>query len=396
MVCALGALCTIATEAFSSNRSSVHGEVFASEDDICPTIRVPLRKTFSKREALRQALWQEKDRLFVRELEQRLDVAQFELIVSFSFSIFPHVASALLARKYGIPWIADCRDITEQYGGYAFLPRLRSRPPLLHRPFYKLLKSHLVACRNGVLSQASAVTTVSPWHRATLQEALGKGKVPPSVYCIYNGYDEELFVPRHFPTERFRIVFTGRLLNLAMRDPSLLFDALSTPELQAIANEGLLEVHWYCDTHSHQLLQELLTKYGQEVRVLQYFHSMIPFNEVPATLSEASIILLLSNPETKDGPHGIVSTKIFEAMAMQKPILSIPGDGAISDELVKRAKCGEIGSTIERITQFISYLYQMRKKIGYTTTMDSDSHFVEQFTRHESAFSFARVVDKVL
>lgn len=383
-----GAECVVVTEEITEERDSSHGKVFDSMSDCCPTYRFPLRKRNNRSEALRQALWQEKDKSFAKTIKKRLNISDFSLIFAFTFSEFPLKAAQILATESKIPWIADCRDIYEQYNGYRFLPRLTKPIPLLG-PFYRLLRHHLVSCRNRCLHDANAVSTVSQWHKKILSRELSPRQRP--VFCIYNGYDENLFIPQHHCSDSFFIVFTGRLMNLGMRNPRILFEALENNKIRKILTEGRLRVRWYVDKKSQELLHNLLKDFSGIVGSIQEFLPMVPFEKVPDCLSNASIILLINNKESKDGPHGIVSTKIFEAMAMEKPILSIPGDGAISDRLLKRSEMAKIASNSDEIIEFIEGMYQIWKKNGYTIAKNSDKEFIKQFTRSNNARAFARL-----
>lgn len=388
-----GADCEVFTEEIQQERSKAHGRIFDTWEDPCPVHRLPLRKTHSKMESLKQALWQTKDRLFAKEIARLTNVAKYDIILAFSFSLFPLKAAQSIAKKYQKPLIIDCRDIYEQYSGYSFLPGLPEHvSPWLRFPL-TLLRKYLIRSRNQAINQAQAVTTVSPWHKRCLTWQIASST--PEVLCLFNGYEEQLFKPSHKKTERFRIVFTGRILTLGMRNPSLLFDALATTELQEWISEEKVEVNWYVDEYSRQLLLQLLEAYPPSVQAVQHFFPMVPFEEVSNLLAQASVILLLNNREEPSGPHGIVSTKIFEAMAMQKPILSIPGDSAISDAILKRGNAGCCASSTDGVKQFLKACYRSWQKNGYTCTADADRDFIQCFTRENIARAFARLTDTV-
>lgn len=390
-----GAECIVFTEAVNSYQRQAHGKIFSSFPDPCKVYRLNLRKNFSRGEAIRQILWQEKDILFAKEIEKSVRVEDFHLIFAFTFSLFPLPTAFSLAKKYNIPWIGDCRDIYEQYGKDIFLRRISPTiASLFHFPL-RLLKSYLISRRTHYLSSATIVTTVSPWHREQLTKKNRGGA--PQIYCLYNGYDEKLFYPRRVKNNRFQIIFMGRLLNLVMRNPSLLFKALSSSEMQSfLSSNDNFEIAWYVDENSKRLLQEMLKQYPLSVQRIQHFYSMIPFDKVADTLAQASIILLLANKEEKKGPHGMVSTKIFEALAMDKPILMIPGDGAISDMIVKYARAGIVADNENLVSQFIKDVYCSWKKNSYTCNKNADRDFIQQYTRKRMAMAFAQIAIKSL
>ncbi len=390
-----GACCTVCTEQITKHRTLTHGKVFSANNESYPVYRIPLRKKYNRSESIRQVLWNEKDKKFALAIEKQIDVGQFDLIFAFTFTIFPLVAAKLLAKKYRKPWVADCRDITEQYNTTHFLPSLPEQQPFAMRIALRGVRKYLIGSRTKVLHKATAITTVSPWHQAQLQQLTPK--VP--CFCFYNGYDEELFYPRSTASSVFKVTYTGRLLSLGMRNPSLFLEALSSPRLSSILTGGKFEVHWYIDAYSQTLVEGILKKLPPIVSQVQRFHAMVPFRQVPQVLSEASVILLLNNKEDKNGPHGIVSTKIFEAFAMRKPILSTPGDGAITDTLLKLSQQGVVGASIDEICSFVAECYNQWEKFGSTNTAVScESSFTERFKRSTIAHKFAQlalcIIDK--
>ena len=177
------------------------------------------------------------------------------------------------------------------------------------------------------------------------------------VVCIPNGYDERLFVasPEEAPQLPLRIVYTGRLLSLEMRDPTLLLEALQEETLRRWVSRGAVEVHWYCDTASQQLLESLLERYSDEVRACQHFHAMVPYAEVPTLLAQADMLLLLGRREQPEGSHGMVTTKLFEAMAMRRPILMVESDESVVAQIL-RAHGGALAATdVAQVVQFVAH-----------------------------------------
>ena len=71
-----------------------------------------------------------------------------------------------------------------------------------------------------MLKYASAVTTVTPWHKSQI-ELINK-----HVLLIYNGYCPEQFIPRLNKKQKlFRIIYTGSVFSKEHQDPTFLFQA---------------------------------------------------------------------------------------------------------------------------------------------------------------------------
>lgn len=389
----LGASCTVCCEDISVNSRAGHGHVFTNVADPCAVYRFRLRKHYSRWESLSQAFFLAKDKRFFRLIKKHLNTADYDLIIASSYRTFPLYTAFLLSKLYHIPFLADCRDVVEEYARYSFLPgRSIDRPIFYKRWALHLLKGLFIRQRTAILKKATAITTVSPWHRALLS-SLSEG-VP--CYCLFNGYDSTLFYPSPVATERFTILYTGRLMSLQMRDPSLLFDALSDAALEPIVGSGLLEVAWYVDDHSKALLTSLLQDYPDSLRHIQRFYPMVPFEQVPDILRRAGMILLLNNDELRDGPRGMVSTKLFEAMAVGKPILSIPGRSTIVSSILSDAGFGESLVEKHEVMREIEHYFGYWKKNLYTCKEIDNKLLVEQFARDEIASLCARVAGSLL
>ena len=389
----LGWQVVVATEEIKQWNSSGHGRVFEGVEDLCPTYRIPLRKSYSVWESLEEAFFSTKERAFGQVLERQLKMDEFDLIVSFSYRTFPHGTAAQLAQKYHLPVVMDSRDIVEQYPRYEFLPSHKGQKSLPKKLFLSLLKHQYIRQRNRAFRSAQKIVTVSPWHQNVLQKAT-KG-IPVEV--LYNGYDRSLFYPREPErTPRFTLLFTGRLLTLARSNPSPLFEALSSDALRPIIEEGLLEVAWYVDEQSRELIEECLSRFPAFVASLQQIHSMQPFVRVPHLLQQSSMVLMLGTPETPHGAHGIVSTKIFEALAMEKPILMVMGDKAIGEEILKRARGGCPAGQISEIIDYICHCYEQWRSLGYTQIVEPNREYIATFARDEIAKHYTSILEEVL
>lgn len=351
--------------------------------------RVPLAPTRGRSlYALADALWQVKSRRFVRHLRRHYDLTQYALIVGMSYRTFPLPAVARLARQTGLPAVMDCRDIVEEYTPEGFLPAPLPRWLPLRKEAYRWLRRQFIKARTKALRAASAITTVSEWHRDQLQQLHPEQQV----VCIPNGYDERLFVasPEVAPQLPLRIVYTGRLLSLDMRDPTLLLEALQESALSRWVRRGAVEVHWYCDNASQQLLESLLERYSSEVRACQHFHAMVPYAEVPKLLAQADILLLLGRREQPEGPHGMVTTKLFEAMAMRRPILMVESDESVVAQIL-RAHAGSLAATdVAQVVQFVTdHLERLER--GEVLPVDTFTDHYQQYTRAAMAEAFAQL-----
>ncbi|MDO4671812.1 MAG: glycosyl transferase family 1 [Porphyromonadaceae bacterium] len=325
-----------------------------------------------------------------KHLEQEilsLSLPRFDAILCFAYRKFPFRTAFHLAKRWGIPWIADCRDIVEQYTEGDFLPKKLILGGIRFKFVEKWIKHKILKARNASISQACAVITVSSWHCKVLS------KINPNVHLIYNGYDPQIFEVCHNSHKRFKIVYTGRLLSLEMRDPTLLFEALRSDRLAWLLKEGLIDVDWYTDQHSKELLEPLIKKYHLER--FCHFYAMVPREQMAKIICDADILLQLSNRETSEGPHGMVSTKIFEALAVEKPVLLVRSDESVVESLIRKYNLGCAARCVDDVVGFVLARYKEWSDKGYTE-ISLPLETKKLFSRKEQVADFARILDKLM
>ncbi len=362
-------------------------QVFSDFTPSCPVHLIDLSASSKLGKVFGQfgelALERKETRMFsaIKDLISSESLAKPEAIMCFTYRKFPLKTASKLAKYWGVPFIADCRDIIEQYSRGDFLPKPLSIMGFRLRALEEQLAKVYIKQRNKYLREANQVATVSSWHKRVLSQ------VNPNTSIIYNGYDDELFYPVHHQSEQFKIIYTGRLLSLSMRNPKLLFEALKSPLLKDLK----LSLDFYTDDYSAELL--LAQKWAKDEPRLKIF-AMKPSQEIPKLLADASVILLLSNEEdTADAPKGMLTTKLFEAMAMAKPSLLCPIKEGESVSLIKQANCGIASNSSEEIAKYIYKLYQEWEQKGYTEVVLNDE-FVQKFSRRRQAKEFAELLNQ--
>jgi glycosyltransferase involved in cell wall biosynthesis len=310
-----------------------------------------------------------KERLFYSWLKEQIAGERFDCILCSTFNLFPLPTAARIAQETGVPLVADFRDIDEQWGEATFAQRT---VPGYLKPLFGLYRQRGVRLRNRALQQAGVVTTISPWHQAVLQ------KLHPRVELIYNGFDEERFRPTAQKAETFRIVYTGRIYDFALRNPELLFRGL-----QLVDKTKTIEVDFYCEEAQHAALRQLAKRYDAEDRLR--LHQFVGNDAVPALLAEASICLLLTNRATANGPHGILTTKFYEALGMEKPVLCVPSDKECLAQVMEETNAGLAAETPEEVAAFIEAHYAEWLERGYTRQAVRNK---ELFNRKKQAEQF--------
>ena len=328
-----------------------------------------------------------KDARFYREASQLYEKEKFSLVLCSAYRTFPLPAALKTAKKLHIPLVTDLRDIIEQYTGDEYISRSLHKIPLLGKGVAAAFREKALRQRNKALRQAACVTTVSPWHVDVLKQ------YNPNVKLIYNGFDPDIFYPEQVKTEQFNVTYTGRILSLAMRDPSLLFEAVTLLAKEGKIGPADFRVRWFVDETSEKILKEELKKYA--IPEYMDFYGYVPAHEVPAVLNGSSVLLQLANRSSETGPKGLMTTKLFESFAVKKPMLCVRSDESHLEQAIREARAGVAARNVEETAAFLLEKYEEWKQKGYTE-VDSDKKIIESYSREGQARQFANIFGQLI
>jgi hypothetical protein len=99
----------------------------------------------------------------------------------------------------------------------------------------------------------------------------------------------------------------------------------------------------------------------------------IPHEKIGDAIRQNSIMVVLTNTHT----HGMLTTKFYEALGCEKPILCVPSDKGELAKLIQYTNAGIATDDVEEIKAFINEKKQEWEKNGFT----------RQQTRHREEFS---------
>ena len=321
-----------------------------------------------------------KERRLERLLQRTVQWSQVDVIIASAY-LFPLRSVHRLAQRHHIPFIIDLRDIVEQWNSLHYLHFPQDN--VLARAVAKRYIQRTTAERNKALRAAKAVVSVSPWHVDTLRA------YNASTHLIYNGFDEKQFFFQAQKSSRFCITYIGKLYNLSLRNPDLLFAALQPLVQNGKLPLNELSLRFYVEQDMTPTLTEMAQRH-QLVPALQ----ILPFvanTQVNDILAQSGIALILNNPSSTAYPiHGVLTTKVYEAIGAEKPLLCIPADHDCLEELVKQTQTGLSSDDIPEIQAFILDKYKEWKQNGYTRQLINQA-IKQQFTRQYQARQFEQL-----
>ena len=229
-----------------------------------------------------------------------------------------HLIALGIKKKLNIPWLADFRDPWTNIDFFDKLMLTRSA----ERKHRKL--------EERVLINADLRVTVS-WNWAEdFKEMVDK-----NMGVVTNGFDPDDFKNIEFkPGDKFDIVHIGSMNK--DRNPTVFWEALSElmKEDEPFSKDLKLTFVGQTDFSVFEALDKYgLSGYAEKI-------SYKPHDELMASAGNASVLLLPLN--NTPNVNGIIPGKIFEYLALKRPIFCIgPGDGD-SARIINQCNAGVV------------------------------------------------------
>ena len=362
-LCKQGHECAIATERIGDT---------PFQTSICPLYQMP---TYTH--LIADKVFGRRERTFYHFVCNHIDILSFDLIFCSSYYYFPLQTACRIAQDYHKPLVVDLRDITEQWGNTSYFTRKIVHNTWLNNLLGKTYTALQLKQRNHILQEADAVTTISPWHQHLLSQ------YNPNTYLIYNGYDADEFKPNNVPADTFIITYLGRFYSSTLRDPRLLFEALHQLIEEGTIAPETIKVLFHTDPQGIREIKDLGTQYG--VSKILDIQGYIPRADILPIMHRSSILLVLTTKATDTGTHGIIGTKFFENIGVEKPILCTRSDEECLADLIRQTNAGLAATNVEETKAFILDKYHEWQANGYTHQPVVNK---EQFSRQHQAKQF--------
>jgi len=273
------------------------------------------------------------NRAFAKKTNHQLPITnhKYDLVLCSTFNEVPLGAAKRIADQLNVPLFCDIRDLDEQVDNSRYQYHHQSGWLM---PFRRIYRAVHIRRRNKVLRAATVVTTVSAWHREFIRT------LNPNTITMFNGYDEKQFHPKDIPTDTFRITYIGSLFDWqkpALNKVQTIIEELNKSKIINHKSQIVLDVH------TPQ-------------------NNPIPYTEIGDAIRRSSIMLVLTDIHT----HGMLTTKFFEALGCQKPILCVPSDQGELAELMDWSHAGLASEDPEEIKAFIIDRYKEWQTKGFT------------------------------
>ena len=325
-------------------------------------------------------------KLISNEILNTLNANDYQLILcSTAHRTFVLDAAYQVAKTWNKPWVADIRDLYEQK------PTIKTSTGIIDSiigVFNGYFMKFMLKERNKRLANANATITISPWHVKQLK------KYNTNTHLIYNGFCPEHFFSRpNKPQKTFKVTYTGIIGTKKYQDSTFFFLAVR----KLVENGYIDDIHFRIQFYTPVNWRKSILENPAYIEVKEFvdFFDYVDTSKVPQLLNESAVLLLLTNVFKPEGPKGIMPTKYFEYLAMERPILCVRSDENLLETSIKKANAGIAAKSVEETYDFLLEKWKEWNQKGYTT-INVDRGYTQQFSRKLQAKQFVDLFHQVI
>lgn len=283
-----------------------------------------------------------------------------------------HMIGLGVKKKTNIPWLADFRDPWTNIDFYDKLMLSKSADRKHKKQELEVLKS------------ADKLVTVS-WSWANDFYKLGSRKFE----VITNGFDPDDFKEINYrPADKFEIVHIGSMNK--DRNPDVFWESLSDliEEDDSLSKELKLTFIGQTDYS----VFESLDKYGLSKYLKKIDYQ--PHDELMANAANASLLLLPLN--NTPNVNGIIPGKIFEYLALQRPIFCIGPEQGDSARIIEECTAGLVAGfkEKEKMKTGLKHYYAEYKSKRDLQKRDDDTR--DFYSRKRLTKKIAKLLDQMI
>jgi glycosyltransferase involved in cell wall biosynthesis len=268
-----------------------------------------------------------------------------------------------LKKRHNIKWIADLRDPWTKIFYYK---------NFLHSPIAKWLDSYY---EKKVLLNADKLITVS---NSLKQEyvSLLKRDISSKISVIPNGFDEDDFISKtRLKPKEFTITYTGSISNSYNLGGFL--KALEL--LQKEGNKFKLRIIGYIHPDIQQQIES--NSPDQTLEIINY----VDHSKAIDYLLNSSLLLLLI-PQLENN-KGILTGKLFEYLAAQKPIVCLGPENGDAAKIISDCKAGKTFE-YERADEIYAFI----KENIYTEEAHSNDESYLSYSRKNLSHALSKLI----
>lgn len=279
---------------------------------------------------------------------------------------------AYAAKLAKAPLIHDVKDIAEEHLQYKERLSWKDKLYLKGRKFY--------------YSNASVVVVTK-----LLAKILKEKDSGLNPHLIYNGYDPSVFAPvKPMKSEKFIIVYVGSIYpKMSSRQLEVFFQGLVL--FFKGKSPSKVAMDFYC---SNQVVENILKPIiPDSVSTFCRFQNPVQQEELNVIFASASVLLLFGVQPS--GKIGAIPTKLFEFLAVNRPIVeAIYDDDSEVEQILRESRAGIACDSPQCIAEFLDSKYIEWQENGFVVG-DTDLNYVSQFSRYNESERYFELMQSV-
>ena len=314
-------------------------------------------------------------------------------IISSSWPITCHTIAKDLKRKYGIPWIADLRDLwnLNPYVSHTAI-RTRFERNLEMKTFEDVdvltVTTDLAAQTLATLHPDKKIVPILSGYSKedfrVIDEVLNESKAPVlEDNQNLSGSKSPDLLKDSPDNAKLKFIYAGSLYS-GKRDPTLLFKAIMELENEKKIDSSKLDISFYGDSGN---LLDIAGEYG--LSDILNIGGKVPHKTVLEKEAQSDILLLISwnSPDEQM----FIPGKIYEYFALAKPVLSIGYKSGSLKDLIDKTGIGYHVANLEDTKNAILKFYDEFMEKG-AVNLDSNLD-IEEYSMETMAGKFAKLLD---
>lgn len=317
----------------------------------------------------------------IKCIEEKINMDEIDLIWSTVPAFSQHILAYYLKMKYGIPWVADYRDLWTTDKRYSSLYTwYTDRDIKLQEPI-----------EHSLTKKMDAIVVAGGFWKENFIKKFGISE--DCITEITNGYDEQDFAnikKKNTMNQKFTLCYNGSMYPQC-RNPRWLLQVLDNMiyENEIEANE----ICWIINGDISQEFQSVIDQWDK-------YHIVKTTNVLPHKKSiqiAMNADLLVFYGENGDNGELNYPGKFYEYLRMERPILCFSGHNSFQEKIINELGIGknfDYGEFEGEVREFLKQEYVLWKK--ETPPILNHNKKIERFERKNLTKKLSIVFDKVL
>ncbi len=285
-----------------------------------------------------------------------------------------HLIGAALARRSGLPWIADFRDPMAQDGYPA--------DPVNWQRFKEIETEAVARAKRTVFTTPGAAEEYRRRYPAHANR----------ISVIENGYDESSFENLNIASSapltphRITLLHSG-IVYPSERDPRALFDALARLKAAGLITPERFAIRFRASAHDDMLETEATAR---GVRDFIELMPPIPYKDALAEMLRADALLVMQGRNCNEQ----IPAKVYEYLRTGRPILAL-ADPAGDTAGLLRANGIDGGATLESSEAVEAALRGFLARMQAGNPPRASLEAARKLSREARTAEFVRILDEV-